>query len=108
MLTPEQLEEMKAIFKVELQEQHEVMISALMQLKSDLNNKQALEDAFRSAHNLKGASRSLGIETVGSKAEQLESIYTQWRHGDSQPELADIDDCIVKANLMLNAIDDNE
>ena len=71
-------------FKNELNECHQELIDALLALEKVKNKdkKQAQEifqTLFRVSHNVKGSSKSVGIDSISAIAHQLEDLFDLWR-----------------------------
>lgn len=81
-LDPELLKELIGTFTTELEEQLQVITDGLLYLEknnnpNDAHFKKRVETIFRAAHNIKGASRGIGIENIGDIAHSVESIFTK-------------------------------
>lgn len=78
-LDPEIFKKLIETFNSELNDQLQVITLDLIQLKQvELNTPQygeIIQEIFRSAHNIKGTSRSLGINTIGEIAHAIESLF---------------------------------
>jgi two-component system chemotaxis sensor kinase CheA len=77
---PELLKLLVETFTLELEEQTQIMVDAILALEKitpdDPNFMKKIETLFRAAHNIKGASRGIGITDVGNLSHQLESLFT--------------------------------
>jgi two-component system chemotaxis sensor kinase CheA len=67
-------------FTIELEEQTQIMTEAILALEKippdDSAFMKQIDTIFRAAHNIKGASRSIGITNVGNLAHQLENLFS--------------------------------
>ncbi len=67
-------------FTLELEEQTQIMTDAILALEkmapADPLFMKKIDTIFRAAHNIKGASRGIGITDVGSIAHQLETLFS--------------------------------
>lgn len=84
-IDPEFLEKLVETFKDELDEQLQVITDGLLSLeKQDGSNiAKIVETIFRAGHNIKGSSRSLGINDVGSIAHKMESLFSAIQKNES-------------------------
>ena len=73
-------EQLISSFRVELSEHVQTMNNGLLALEQGTvegeQRKTTLEDIFRAAHSLKGASRAMGVTMVEQLAHALESVLT--------------------------------
>jgi two-component system chemotaxis sensor kinase CheA len=93
-------------FELELKEQHELMVSALIgleKIKSGSELEEPLADLFRISHNLKGASKSVSNDKIASISHQLEDLFSNWRQEKHIPNKKEIDECLIEADSMLAA-----
>jgi len=112
---PELLKQLVDTFKTELDEQLQVMIDGLLQLEKKSTNaaKQAMcfEAIFRAAHNIKGASKSLGINDVGDIAHHMESLFSALQKKEKIFSTAMVDLCfeaVDKLRLSMNCFLENQ
>ncbi|MBF0368159.1 MAG: hybrid sensor histidine kinase/response regulator [Magnetococcales bacterium] len=94
-LDPALKEELISVFRMELGQQIDAIADCLMKLERELpdpDRKKLLEDIFRAAHNVKGASRGIGLEQVADLAHRLESLFTVLKRASLAPsgEMADL------------------
>jgi two-component system chemotaxis sensor kinase CheA len=77
---PKLLKLLVETFTLELEEQTQIMIDAILALEKiapdDANFMKKIDTIFRAAHNIKGASRGIGITDVGNLSHQLESLFS--------------------------------
>jgi two-component system chemotaxis sensor kinase CheA len=89
-------------FTLELEEQTQIMIDAILVLEKiapdDANFMKTIDTIFRAAHNIKGASRGIGITDIGNLSHQLESLFSSVKKKSFQLKSFHID-------LALEAID---
>ncbi|MBV9575896.1 MAG: hybrid sensor histidine kinase/response regulator [Gammaproteobacteria bacterium] len=80
-LDPELMKQLIITFQSELEEQNQLMTDGLLQLEKGVQNEEErikiIETIFRAAHNIKGASRSLGIHHVADIAHRIETLFSQ-------------------------------
>lgn len=84
-------QELKDLFKAESEEHLQNLDEGLLLLEKDPHDQQTLEEVFREAHSLKGASRMLGIVKIESISHTLEDILGDAKRGAIvlSPELID-------------------
>ncbi len=101
-LDQDQMKQLLVMFRAELDEQTQLITNGLLKLEKgikDANEKSnLLESIFRAAHNIKGASRGLGIEVIGDIAHHLETIFFKIKNNSIAMTKQLIDLC-------LNAVD---
>jgi two-component system chemotaxis sensor kinase CheA len=89
-------------FKVELQENSNILIDDLLLLEKGTLSEQEfaelMEGMFRAAHNIKGSARGVGATEVGDIAHQLETVFTLM-----QKRIINITPSLI--NLCLQSID---
>ncbi len=105
-IDPKLYQQLLEIFRQELKEQHQVLISSLFAIESaDAAERQnQLQILFRVAHNIKGAAKSVSLDAIATIAHSLEDKFTEWKAKNVTLKKADIDDCIKKADAMLSAL----
>jgi two-component system chemotaxis sensor kinase CheA len=77
---PKLLKLLVETFTLELEEQTQIMVDAILALEKiapeNANFMKKIDTLFRAAHNIKGASRGIGIIDVGNLSHQLESLFS--------------------------------
>lgn len=127
-------EKLRATFRVEAEEHLKMLSNGLFALEkakdtTSLAFKQQVEAIFREAHSLKGAARSVNLQTIQSICQSLENVLAAWREGRLQgsSELFDtlhstldhiqkalensdyaISSCIEKLENIINNVSKNE
>lgn len=101
-LDPELFKQLITTFQSELEEQSQLITDGLLQLEKSAKDEAArikiIETIFRAAHNIKGASRSLGITPVGDIAHRIETLFSQIKNNSLT-----ISNMLI--NLCLEAVD---
>lgn len=101
-LDPEILKKLIETFKPELEEKLQEITNHALILENaaidESTRKNSIEVIFRAAHNIKGTSRGIGINDVGTIAHHLESLYA-----NIQSKTLPISAAIV--NLSLETVD---
>ena len=77
----------------ETEEQVVTLNDALLRLERDPAEAQALQEAFRIAHTIKGSSRLMGFEQVANLTHHLESYFDQLRGGTRSLDRPALDLC---------------
>ncbi len=73
-------EELREIFKIASEERLQKLQAGLLHLQNYPNDEATLEQLRREAHSLKGDSRSVGVDTVGTFAQTIEEILSRIKH----------------------------
>jgi two-component system chemotaxis sensor kinase CheA len=88
------LRRLRAAFRDEAREHVEAMAAGLIVMESGAAEARTkeLEDVYRAAHSLKGAARTVNIQSVESVCQALESVFAGLKRGgpDASPELFDL------------------
>jgi two-component system, chemotaxis family, sensor kinase CheA len=102
-LEPELLQQLLATFRVELEEQLQLISDGLLQLEQD-SDKSAQQDhlnnIFRAAHNIKGAARGLDITDLTEISHHLENLFSMLRSNNRSPSTELIDLCLLAIDQM--------
>ena len=76
-LDDEFLKQVTETFRAELDERLQVITNGLLQLENGQGDTdKIIDEVFRSAHNIKGSARGIGITDVGEIAHHVETIFT--------------------------------
>ncbi len=81
-IDPKIFQQLIDTFKIELEEQLQLITEGLVKLEKDIDPKEAetmLHSIFRAAHNIKGASGGIGIIELGEISHKLENIFQKLR-----------------------------
>ncbi len=70
-------------FIAETGEHLEEMETNLLQLETEPDNRETLNDIFRCAHTIKGSAEYLGMERMAELSHKLENLLEILRHGES-------------------------
>jgi two-component system chemotaxis sensor kinase CheA len=89
------LQRLLATFRVEAQEHIQTIASELVELEkasTEEAKSSSLDAAFRSAHSLKGAARTVNVTDMETLCQSLESVFAAMKRGeiDRRPELFDL------------------
>jgi len=106
---PEMTKKLLEIFKEELAEQLQSITNNLLKLeKNNLSNEETdkiIESIFRSAHNIKGAARGVGVLDVGNIAHHVESLFSAMKNKTISCSSPIIDLCLESIDNMRSAMD---
>jgi len=101
-LDPKLFQQLVDAFKVELEEQLQIITDGLLQLEKKRQGaevrRQTLDNVFRAAHNIKGAAKGVGVEAVSTISHALESLLSALRQTGRKPSPQHVD-------LSLEAVD---
>ena len=95
-------------FIVEAVEHLEEMEDGLLQLEQDKENRDILNEIFRSIHSIKGAAQYIGLERVSELSHKLESLLDLIRQGKKQLNQNNIDLFIAvrdRINVLVGELD---
>jgi len=93
-------------FITEAGEHLEEFEASLLKLETDPDNKEILNDIFRSMHTIKGSSEFIGTEKISSLSHKLESLLETIRHGDKEFNEEIIDVLIKAKDRLATLVDD--
>ncbi|MBI1987538.1 MAG: hybrid sensor histidine kinase/response regulator [Nitrospinae bacterium] len=84
-------EELRVLFKTESEEHLQRLDEGLLRLEANPNDRVTLEDVFREAHSLKGASKMLGVTDVEIIAHRFEDMLGSAKRGETvlSPKIID-------------------
>lgn len=106
-LDPELFKQLVESFSTELDEHVQAMTSGLLALEesnlSEDNYRKIIENIFRSAHNIKGTSYTLGINKVGEIAHSIESTFSEIQKKNKVITSKDIDNCLNSIDTIKKA-----
>jgi two-component system, chemotaxis family, sensor kinase CheA len=89
-LSPAELAELQGIFKAECEEHLTALNGLLMTLERNPRDAEALNEAFRRMHSVKGAARMVGLQRVENIAHAFEAMLAQVRDGKRQLSKSDL------------------
>lgn len=106
-LDPELLRQLIEIFKVELEDQLQIITNNLLQIErgaKDEDRSIVLENMLRSAHNIKGAARSIGFNDISVIAHNLESLFGLLKQHTKTPSAEFFNICFESLDCMRKAM----
>ena len=95
------------IFIEESQEHIENLNSNLLLLENDPENRQVIDEIFRSAHTLKGMAATMGFENMNKLAHKMEDVLQEVKNGElniSHPIMDILFKCVDTLSEMLDSI----
>ncbi len=95
-------------FIVEAAEHLEEMESSLLRLEQDYEDKEVLDEIFRSIHTIKGAAQFVGIERVSELSHKLENLLDLIRRNDITLNTAITDLLIAGKDRLALLVDELE
>ena len=78
-------------FIAETVEHLEEMESCLLQLESEPDNLNVLNDIFRSIHTIKGSAEFVGLERIAELSHKLENVLDRLRQGEKTVNMEIVD-----------------
>ena len=102
-IRPELLQELINTFKLELNENLQVITDGLLALEKNATSKSAdkiIEEIFRAGHNIKGSASSVGVNNVASIAHYIESIFSSIRDKNLVVSMQIINLCLEAVDAM--------
>ncbi len=103
---PETLKLLRDTFRSELEERLQVITEELLRLEKGVENEtrqETLNTIFREAHSIKGAARGVGLESIGTIAHSLESMFIGLKQDNAIPRPENIDLCLEALDRMRGA-----
>ncbi|OMH32678.1 hybrid sensor histidine kinase/response regulator [Motiliproteus sp. MSK22-1] len=101
--------ELLETFRVELDDQIQVISEGLLTLEKGLDDSPRLElinVLFRAAHNIKGAARGVDVLDIVALSHRMESLFGAVKNGDLLIESPIIDLCLETLDRMREAMED--
>lgn len=106
---PEIMKKLLEIFRQELDEQLQSITNNLIKLEknnlSSTENDNIIESIFRSAHNIKGAARGVGVQDIGNIAHHIENLFSAMQKKTLTVSKTIIDLCLEAIDNMRAAMD---
>ncbi len=107
-IDPSLMQELLETFRIQLNECIQTITENLLNLENDISEseqEQILDAVFRSAHNIKGASRGIGLMHTAKLSHCLENIFTALKNGQitAQKELVKM--CLLTLDTLSSLID---
>jgi two-component system, chemotaxis family, sensor kinase CheA len=106
-LDPKIIQQLVETFRVELDEQLQVLTDGLLELEKKpaaKKREELLHAIFRSAHNIKGSARSINVESVANIAHHLEDLFSGLHEKNVAPTPEVIDVGLESLDCMRDAM----
>lgn len=106
-LDPELMQQLVAVFSIQLEEQIQLITEGLLQLEKGATGEQrkdTMEGVFRAAHNIKGAARGVGVQDVAEISHHLESLFSEMKQQENEPPPDLIDVCLASLDKLREAM----
>jgi two-component system chemotaxis sensor kinase CheA len=101
------LRELRATFRVEAAEHLQAIAGGLDQLEKLADaaaRRPVIESVFRAAHSLKGAARAVDFADIETLCQSLETLFSGWKRGTSEPTPATLDTAHLSLDRMMVAL----
>ncbi|MBF0428356.1 MAG: response regulator [Magnetococcales bacterium] len=100
--------ELIAVFRIELDEKLLAIADLLLQLEKNLSvpgRNKILEEIFRAAHSIKGASRGVGVTAIADISHRMESLFSVLKKRPDLPMTDAIDAALATLDFMRQAFE---
>jgi len=107
-IDPLLMQQLLETFRVELEERIQIISDALLNLEKGVAAEQQqiiLDDMFRAAHNIKGASRGIGLENTARLSHHLESLFTALKHNEIHLQNSIVSLCLNGLDTLRELLD---
>lgn len=100
------LEQLKEIFAQELAEAVENIEQCILKFERDPFDTDIINELFRYFHNIKGSSRSVGYELVGTLTHEVETILSEMRTDQYKADQSVIDAMLKSADMLRQFVEE--
>ena len=107
-IDPLLMQQLLETFRVELEERIQIITESLLTLETDISaaaQKEVLDEMFRAAHNIKGASRGIGLENTAKLAHHLENLFTALQRGEIYLQDQIVNICLLGLDTLRDLLD---
>ncbi len=97
-IDPLLMQQLMETFRVELEEHVQAITENLFHLEKDISTSEQeriFDEVFRAAHNVKGASRGIGLNHTAKLSHTLETLFSTLKRGDIQLEQSLVKLCLL-------------
>lgn len=101
------LADFRAAFLAEIRELILAFEDSVLRLEHDASDVEALNEAFRNAHSIKGASAAAGHSSLAELTHQLEAMLDGWRDGSLEPTAEHFAVLLECSDLLGKLLDDS-
>ncbi|MCP4272418.1 MAG: response regulator [Gammaproteobacteria bacterium] len=107
-IDPSLMQELLETFRVQLDECIQTITENLLNLENDISESeqaQILDAVFRAAHNIKGASRGIGLKHTAKLSHCMEDIFTALKNGEITIQKELVKMCLLTLDTLSSLID---
>jgi len=107
-IDPQLMQQLLETFRIQLEERLQSISEGLLKLEKGLpatEQEQVLDEMFRAAHNIKGASRGIGLENTADLSHRLESLFSALRRGDTHLQSGLVNVCLQSLDSLRDLLD---
>lgn len=107
-IDPALMQQLLETFRIQLEERLQTISEGLLNLEKGLGpeqQEQTLDEMFRAAHNIKGASRGIGLEKTADLSHRLESLFATLKRGEVDLQSAIISVCLQGLDMLRALLD---
>ncbi len=107
-IDPSLMQELLETFRVQLDECIQTITENLLNLENDISaseQAQVLDEVFRAAHNIKGASRGIGLKHISKLSHCLEDVFTALKNGEITIQKELVKMCLLTLDTLSSLID---
>ncbi len=107
-IDPALMQQLLETFRIQLDECIQIITENLLNLENDISEseqEQNLDAVFRAAHNIKGASRGIGLNHTAKLSHCLENIFSALKNGNISIETKLTKMCLLALDKLANLID---
>ena len=107
-MTDLNVDEYRTLYVAESRENHENIISNLLELERGDDTENGIREVFRSAHSLKGMSAFMGFDNMEAICHALEDVFSEIRNGTLEVTHGLMDTLLVGVDDIEMMLDDIE
>jgi len=107
-IDPQLMQQLLETFRIQLEERLQIISEGLLQLEKGLpepQQEQILDEMFRAAHNIKGASRGIGLELTADLSHRMESLFATLKRGEVNMQSGLISVCLQGLDMLRSLLD---
>jgi len=107
-IDPLLMQQLLETFRIQLEERVQIITDGLLNLEkggSSDEKKNTLDEMFRAAHNIKGASRGIGLENTATLSHHLENIFTALKRDSISLQKNIVNVCLLGLDTLRDLID---
>ncbi|MCP3687824.1 MAG: hypothetical protein GY784_05360, partial [Gammaproteobacteria bacterium] len=103
-IDPLLMQQLMETFRIELEEHVQAITDNLFHLEKDISaseQERIFDEVFRAAHNIKGASRGIGLNHTAKLSHTLETLFSTLKRGDIQLGQTLVKLCLLCLDTMI-------